>query len=134
MSERSAHDNFNPDPDSWSKYQLMVLQQLNDHNKVLQNLNKEIIAINQSIAVNKAESEMWRNQTTINLSELRNEVDKLIRNEKGLDQRIVSMEKDILFEEKSDVKSKATWAFIVSVVAVVANVLAQFIIAYIKTK
>jgi hypothetical protein len=132
--EKCSHENFIQDPNDWSKYQLMVLQQLDDHNKVLQNLNKEIIAINQSIAVNKAESDMWRTQTTSNLKELREEVDKILYDEKGINQRMVTMERDMVVEEKTNTKIKATWAFLGSIAVVAVNILIQIINAYFKTK
>ena len=51
----------------WSKYQIMVLQQLDDHNSVLQNLNKELVEIKQSMAVSETELKMWRAQTMLTL-------------------------------------------------------------------
>ena len=46
----------------WSKYQMLVLQQLNDHNLVLQNLNKETAELKQTIAVSEAEAKIWNTQ------------------------------------------------------------------------
>lgn len=120
--------------DNWSKYQIMVLQQLEDHTKVLHNLNKEIVLINQSVAVQQAENIMWKAQISSNLKELREEVDKILYDEKGIGQRIVSMERDLDVEEKSSLKMKATWALIGSVAVVVANIIIQIVGAYLKFK
>jgi hypothetical protein len=119
---------------NWSKYQIMVLQQLEDHTKVLHNLNKEIVTINQSVAVQQAENTMWKTQIVSNLKELREEVDKILYDEKGIGQRVVSMERDLDVEEKSSLKMKATWALIGSVAVVAANIIIQVVNAYIKLK
>ena len=64
---KDQDDYYQPEHNGWSKYQLMVLQQLEDHTRVLQNLNKEIIAINQSLAVQQAETSMWKAQINASL-------------------------------------------------------------------
>ena len=118
----------------WSKYQLMVLQQLDDHTKVLQNLNKEIITINQSIAVQQAENVMWKAQIVSNLKELREEVDKILYDEKGINQRVVTVERELDVEEQTNIKVKATWALYGSIAVVVVNILIQVANAYFKSK
>lgn len=119
---------------NWPKYQLMVLQQLEDHTKVLQNLNKEIITINQHIAVQQAEHTMWKEQIVSNLKDLREEVDKILYDEKGINQRVVSVERELDVEEKTNLKLKATWALYGSVAVVVANIIIQVVSAYLKLK
>ena len=118
----------------WSKYQLMVLQQLDDHTKVLQNLNKEIITINQSIAVQQAENVMWKAQIVSNLKELREEVDKILYDEKGINQRVVTVERELDVEEQTNTKVKATWALYGSIAGVVVNIIIQVANAYFKSK
>lgn len=118
----------------WSKYQLMVLQQLDDHTKVLQNLNKEIITINQSIAVQQAENVMWKAQIVSNLKELREEVDKILYDEKGINQRVVTVERELDVEEQTNTKVKATWALYGSIAVVVVNIIIQVANAYFKSK
>jgi hypothetical protein len=120
------------DANGWSKYQLMVLQQLEDHTRVLQNLNKEIIAINQTVAVQYAENTIWKNQITNALKELRDEVDEILYDEKGIGQRIVTVERELDVEEQTNMKVKATWALYGSILAVVSNVALQIISTYFK--
>lgn len=134
MNGEHCHDSNHYDANSWSKYQLMVLQQLEDHTKVLQNLNKEIVTINQSMAVNQAESVMWRTQIASNLKELREEVDKILYDEKGINQRVGTVERELEVEEQTNLKMKATWAFYGSMIAVVSNIIFQVVSAYLKLK
>jgi hypothetical protein len=135
MSHGDYHLNDScQESNGWSKYQLMVLQQLDDHTKVLQNLNKEIITINQSIAVQQAENIMWKAQIVSNLKELREEVDKILYDEKGINQRVVTVERELVVEEKTNTKIKATWAFYGSIAVVAVNIIIQVVNAYFKTK
>lgn len=129
---KDQDDYYQPEHNGWSKYQLMVLQQLEDHTRVLQNLNKEIVAINQSLAVQQAETAMWKAQITASLKELRDEVDEILYGERGIGQRIVSVERELDVEEQSNTKLKAMWALYGSVLAVIANVVAQFFSSYFK--
>ena len=129
----SIHEQY-CDTNGWSKYQLMVLQQLDDHTKVLQNLNKEIVTINQSIAVQQAENTMWKAQIVSNLKELRDEVDKILYDEKGINQRIGTVERELVVEEQTNTKMKATWAFYGSILAIIANIVFQIVSTYLKTK
>jgi hypothetical protein len=120
------------DANGWSKYQLMVLQQLEDHTRVLQNLNKDIIAINQALAVQQAETAMWKNQITLALKELRDEVDEILYDEKGIGQRIVTVERELDVEEQANIKIKAIWAVYGSIIAVIANAVVHFVATYFK--
>jgi hypothetical protein len=129
---KDQNDYYQPEHNGWSKYQLMVLQQLEDHTRVLQNLNKEIVAINQSLAVHQAETSMWKAQINASLKELRDEVDEILYGEKGIGQRIVTVERELEVEEQSDTKIKAVWALYGSVFAVIANIVIQLFSAYFK--
>lgn len=130
MKEPLNNNQF--DSNGWSKYQLMVLQQLEDHTRVLQNLNKEIVAINQALAVQQAETAMWKTQITVALKELRDEVDEILYDEKGIGQRIVTVERELDVEEQANTKVKAVWALYGSVIAVIANAVVNLVVAYFK--
>jgi hypothetical protein len=130
---KDPEDYHQPDHNNgWSKYQLMVLQQLEDHTRVLQNLNKEIISINQSLAVQQAETVIWKAQITASLKELRDEVDEILYGEKGIGQRIVTVERELDVEEQTDIKVKAVWALYGSIFVVIANILVQIFTTYFK--
>jgi hypothetical protein len=94
----------------WSKYQLMVLQQLDDHNKVLQNLNKEVVDIKQAIAVSEAEQKMWKAQIMELSEDMTEKMDHILYDDKGVTKKIAAIEKSLEIEEKSTLKMKATWA------------------------
>lgn len=96
----------------WSKYQLMVLQQLDDHNKVLQNLNKEVIEIKQTIAVSEAEQKMWKSQVIDLSDEMTEKMDHILYDDNGLAKKIASVERILEVEEQSTLKMKAKWALL----------------------
>lgn len=116
----------------WSKYQLMVLQQLDDHNTVLQNLNKEIASIKQIIAVQETEIKMWKTQVTAEMAELQKDVDHALYDEKGINQRLFTIERNLDVEEKSNTKTKAVWALYGSVAVFVIDLLMQALAIYVK--
>lgn len=109
----------------WSKYQLMVLQQLNDHNTLLQNLNKEIIDVKQNMAVSEAEFNMWKKQI-IELSEDTTEkLDDILYDEGGISFRLSNIEKAKEIQEQASLKVKAAWAVYGAIVVFVLDALVR---------
>lgn len=121
--ERFESYNKNPyEGNGWSKYQLMVLQQLDDHNKVLQNLNKEIVDFKQMYAVSEAEYKLWRAQVVLNAEELSKKVTHILYDEKGLGTRVSKIEREMDVEAQTDLRLKAKWALYGAVVVFIVNV------------
>ena len=113
----------------WSKYQIMVLQQLEDHNRVLQNLNKEVVDIKQTMAVTASETKHWRDITVQALEALQEKMNFILHDESGINHRVGKIERILDVEEKTSIKLKATWAiygavvvFLVDMVFKLANV------------
>ena len=94
----------------WSKYQIMVLQQLEDHSEVLHNLNKEIVEIKQTMAVSETELKMWRTSTMSDLKKLENEVDTILYEDSGLSSRVDNLEMNEEVKNRMANKNKALWA------------------------
>lgn len=118
-------ESYNKNPyegNGWSKYQLMVLQQLDDHNKVLQNLNKELTDVKQLIAVSETERKMWRAQTMVSLEELSKKVTHILYDEKGIASRVSTIEREIDVEAQTTTRIKATWALYGAVLVFIVNV------------
>jgi len=111
----------NYEGNGWSKYQIMVLQQLDDHNKVLQNLNKELVEIKQNIAVSETELKMWRAQTMLSIEKLTEDVDTILYDEGGLNYKLRALERTNEVEEKVSSKTKAMWAIYGAVFAFLIN-------------
>jgi hypothetical protein len=111
----------NYEGNGWSKYQIMVLQQLDDHNKVLQNLNKELIEVKQSMAVSETELKMWRAQTMLSIEKLTEDVDEILYDEGGLNYKLRALEKTSEIEERVSVKTKAMWAVYGAIIAFLLN-------------
>ena len=118
----------------WSKYQMLVLQQLKDHNSVLQNLNKEIIEVKQLNAVADAESKMWKIKVMSDIESLRTDVDKELYEENGLHKRLSKVERDLDLDDHLATKSKATLALYGSIAMFVLNALIQIIAIYLNVK
>lgn len=116
----------------WSKYQIMVLQQLDDHNKLLQNMNKDINEIKQLNAVSETELKMWRAQIMATTQELETNVDYILYDEKGLNHKINTIERELDIEEQANTKWKASLALYGSVVMFIANIIVQLVMVYIK--
>ena len=116
----------------WSKYQIMVLQQLDDHNKLLQNMNKDITEIKQTTAVSETELKMWRAQIMSKTQELEASVDYILYDDKGLNQKVNTIEREMDIEEQANTKWKASMALYGSIVMFIANGIFQLIIMYFK--
>lgn len=114
------------DGNGWSKYQIMVLQQLEDHSRVLENLNREVVNIKQQIAVSDTEIKLWRSTAMSKLTILEEKMSHVLYDDTGLNKKISNIEKQFDIEEKVDLKIKAMWALIGAVAAVVLNVVTKF--------
>ena len=111
----------------WSKYQLMVLQQLDDHNKILQNLNQELVDIKQNVAVSETELKMWRAQIMSSVEKLTDQVDEILYEESGLGYKVRNLVQNNEIEEKANLKTKAMWATIGAVIAFFMSVITKAI-------
>jgi len=111
----------NYEGNGWSKYQIMVLQQLDDHNKVLQNLNKELVEVKQAMAVSETELKMWRAQTMLSIENLTEDVNQILYDEGGLNYKLRALEKTSEVEEQVSVKTKAMWAVYGAIFAFLIN-------------
>lgn len=122
MNERFENYNKNPyEGNGWSKYQLLVLQQLDDHNKVLENLNKELVDLKQNLAVSELERKMWREQITHSIEDLVKKHQFIMYDEKGLSSRLSKVEREMDIEEQTKTRLKATWALYGAVVLFIFN-------------
>lgn len=133
MNNKFEQSNINHyEGNGWSKYQLMVLQQLEDHHKLLQNLNKDINEIRQGTAVSDTELKMWRSQIMITTQKLEEEVDHILYDEKGLNSKLSTIERELNIEEQASTKWKATLALYGSIAVFLLNAILQIVAAYIK--
>lgn len=111
----------NYEGNGWSKYQIMVLQQLDDHNKVLQNLNKEVVDIKQAMAVSETELKMWRAQTMLSIENLTQDVDVILYDEDGLNFKLRELQKTSEVDEQVTLKTKAMWAVFGTIIGFLIN-------------
>jgi len=120
------------DGNGWSKYQLMVLQQLEDHSKLLHNLNKELTDMRQNNAVSEMELKMWKTGLMSSVSDIEESIDFIQNDEKGLINRVNKIEREIDVEEHANIRLKATWALYGSIAMFLSNIIIQLVRVYLK--
>jgi len=111
----------NGNGNGWSRYQIMVLQQLTDHTKLLQALMSEINTIKQQIAITDIVSKNWRDQADKSIQELKEDVDFILEDETGINNRLKQIEENTKIEEKSSLKMKAFWGVVGGIAVVVID-------------
>jgi hypothetical protein len=120
MGRRLYDENGNGN--GWSRYQIMVLQQLTDHTKLLQALMSEINTIKQQIAISDIISKNWRDQADKSIQELKEDVDFIMEDEGGINQRLRHIEENAKIEEKSTLKVKAFWGLLGGAIVIVMDI------------
>lgn len=130
----NTEKNNNYEGNGWSRYQIMVLQQLDDHNTVLQNLNKEVVEIKQSIAVNDTESKIWRTTAMNQIKDLETKMSSILYDEKGISSKVSTLERNMHAEEYSSKKIKALWALYGAIVSFILTFGLQLLNFLLKTK
>jgi hypothetical protein len=123
----------NGNGNGWSRYQIMVLQQLTDHTKLLQALMSEINTIKQQIAISDIISKNWRDQADKTIGELKDDVEFILEDEAGLNTRLKHIEESVKIEEKSSLKIKAFWGLLGGAVVVIVD-LAIRVITLVNSK
>jgi hypothetical protein len=96
----------------WSKYQKLVMAQLEDHTRILDKINSDNNEIKQKLALMEQSTQIWRENITTKITELRNDVDYMWNDEKGFNARIKNLEDSIKIEQQSALKFKGSWALI----------------------
>jgi hypothetical protein len=120
---------------SWSKYQLMVLQQLGDHTEVLQSLNKNVTDHKQSAAVHLAEFAMWKSQINQSIESVQESIDSILYDDRGVAQRISAIERQLNTESQIDLRSKDQWSSrntVIITASVIINLFIQLFVNFIK--
>lgn len=120
---------------SWSKYQLMVLQQLGDHTEVLQNLNKNVTDHKQSAAVHLAEFAMWKSQINQSIESVQESINSILYDERGIAQRISAIERQLNTETQIDLRSKEEWGSrntVIITASVIINLIIQLFVNFVK--
>ena len=134
MVNDNAQDQYEFDS-SWSKYQMMVLQQLADHTLVLQNLNNNANEHKQAGAVHIAEFTMWKTHVNESIATLQNSIDNMLQDNKDIGKRMTTLEHHHSTESQIDLRSQSNWqttsAFIVTS-TVIVNMLIQLFVTFIK--
>lgn len=114
--------NYDENGNGWSRYQIMVLQQLTDHTKLLQALMSEINTIKQQIAITDIVSKNWRDQADRSIQELKEDVEFILEDETGINQRLKHIENNTKIEEKSSLKIKAFWGLLGGAIVVIVDI------------
>lgn len=86
----------------WSKYQMYVLKQLDDHNKILEKLVDKLSTITLQLEIRQKELDSLKRD----FKDLNTSVDKLVEEDKKVERKIQEFEID----KTVAIKTKAIWA------------------------
>ena len=122
----------------WSKYQIMVLQQLEAHSDLLQKLNNEINAVKQQNAISDIISKTWkeayekeiiasRMQTEKTLIGIQESISKILDSDHGLVARVRALEENKRQTEHTSIKVKAVWSTVGAGVVTAITILIELI-------
>ena len=96
----------------WSKYQKLVMAQLEDHTRILEKINYDNNTIQQKLALIEQSTQIWRENITTKIIDLRSDVDYMWNDKEGFHNRIRVLEDNIKIEKESTLKFKGSWALI----------------------
>lgn len=111
------------DGNGWSKYQIMVLAQLEGHTKLLENLMNDLSGMNKTIAVSENEYKNWQKNVDRELVDIDKKMNFILHDDRGVNSRLRFLEENGRVEEKSNLKLKAFWGIIGGALIVVINIL-----------
>lgn len=100
------------DGNGWTRYQKLVLDQLDDHKELLKSIVGDINEIKQEMAVTSATRVVWCDSTDRSITELKNDVKYILHDEKGVNQRLKTLEDSHKISEGAKMKFNAMWGFI----------------------
>ena len=96
----------------WSKYQKLVMAQLEDHTRILEKINSDNNTRQQKLALIEQSTQIWRENITTKIIDLRSDVDYMWNDKEGFHNRIRVLEDNIKIEKESTLKFKGSWALI----------------------
>lgn len=121
-----------PDQNDWSRYQNLVLQQLNALNDLSAGLNEQHQNLKEKFAVHEAEGELWGEQKEDQLLQLNNKIESLIAEKNSLKESINKIEKTLFAEESTRAKEKAINALYGSIAVFIITSIIQILAIYYK--
>ena len=118
----------------WSKYQMLVLAQLQEHKELFKSLMNDVNQIKQKNAIDEVTFKHWKtliDQKCLEIEKKMAEVVHAIDKEDGLEFRLDEIEDAKKTEDKIDIKMKGVWAAIGGGVIIVINVAIKLIEVFI---
>ena len=100
----------------------MVLQQLDDHNQVLQNMNKELVEVKQKVEVTAAETRIWKTTTATSVENLEKKMNNILYEDTGISHKVNDIRRGLDVEDKASTKHKAVWAIYGAIIVFLINV------------
>lgn len=100
------------DGNGWSKYQKLVMAQLEGHTRLLETLNAEINTVKQQYALQKLAFDTWKEDITLKTADLRKDITYMWHDDRGFHARLNNIEQATKVEERSILKIKGWWALI----------------------
>jgi lipid II:glycine glycyltransferase (peptidoglycan interpeptide bridge formation enzyme) len=118
----------------WSKYQLMVLKQLEDHAKLLDNLNKQYNQISSDNKIAEINFNNWKHELSKEINLINKSVDRIstnlseitdLQDKDSIGSRLKKIETEDVFQERLNGKTKALWGMVGAAVVFLGNILVQ---------
>lgn len=113
----------------WSKYQLMVLNQLEDHTKLLTKLSEDLIQIQKRMEVDAANNIHEKKHIDI----LKSNIYNILHDDNGINTRLKKIEQEKLVNIKANIKLKAIWSAGGALIVFILMFFKDLIITFIKT-
>ena len=109
----------------WSKYQIMVLAQLEGHTKLLENLMNDLSDMNRAMAVSDNEYRNWQKNVDRELEDIDEKMNFILHDEKGVNSRLRTLEENGRIDEKSSLKLKALWGLIGGAIIILMDLVSK---------
>jgi hypothetical protein len=115
----------------WSKYQMLVLAQLQEHKELFKSLMNDVNQIKQKDAIDEVTFKHWKAMIDQRCLEIEKEMAEVVhaigKDDDGLEYRLDEIEDAKKTEEKVDLKMKGVWAAIGGGVIIAINVIIKLI-------
>lgn len=122
MDEKTLNRN-DYEGNGWSKYQKLVMVQLEDHTRLLEKINADNNSIKQKLALMEQSTQIWREDITIKITDLRNDVDYMWNDKEGFNNRIKILEDNLKIDKESTLKFKGSWVLIGGIGVIILDLL-----------
>lgn len=114
----------------WSKYQMLVLAQLQEHKELFKEIVADIAQIKKKDAVDDANFIHWKSNIDKQCREVEEKITSIqvsIGKEHGINDRLDDIEVEHKSNEKADIKIKGFWAAMGGIIIILINIIIKVV-------